>query len=173
METLKNFDQEQSINEVKINGYESLIESMGVKILVEESTYGYQGDSILLIQSNSSDKCGFLVFGWGSCSMCDAFEACKNLEDYDNLRKSLYQGIFWDNNLEECINHIFEKPWELTHLDDSLVKRFKNSVKKYAKSKKINLSFQPKTCKPKTNLVYEDKGENESPFAKLAQMFTE
>ena len=74
-------------------GYTQLIESTGVTVVDEESDADYQGDTYMLVQEG--DRYGWLVFGWGSCSGCDAFQACTSLSDLDRLRHQLYESIDW------------------------------------------------------------------------------
>lgn len=74
-------------------GYHTLIESTGVEIVDAESDNDYSGDTYMLVKEG--ERYGWLVFGWGSCSGCDAFAACETLSDLDNLRQQLYANIEW------------------------------------------------------------------------------
>ena len=64
--------------------YEQLIESIGIQIIVSVSDDGWQGDTRLLFYEE--DKYGFLVFGWGSCSGCDALQACQSKKEVLTVR---------------------------------------------------------------------------------------
>lgn len=73
--------------------YDELIESMEVEVLVEESDNDYQGSTFCLVREGG--RVGHLVFGWGSCSGCDALQACDSHADVVDLRNSLYAEIDW------------------------------------------------------------------------------
>lgn len=74
--------------------YSDLVDSMEVEVLVERHDNDYQGDSYYLLKKDR--EYGILIFGWGSCSGCDALEACDgNLEEATELRDSLWESITW------------------------------------------------------------------------------
>ena len=74
--------------------YEDLIESFEVKVILSRHDRDYQGDSYYLLQN--CDEYGILIFGWGSCSGCDALEACLgDSESLTALRDDLWQSIMW------------------------------------------------------------------------------
>ena len=50
--------------------YRDLIASMGVENLLQVDDNDYQGDSRILVRDYH--RYGLLLFGWGSCSGCDA-----------------------------------------------------------------------------------------------------
>lgn len=94
---------------LRIPSYYSIIESFG-KVLVESSDNNYQGSTYALIESNS--KLGYLEFGWGSCSGCDALEACDSYEDVDRLIMELESSIIWFYSKEDFIKWVKEKDWQ-------------------------------------------------------------
>jgi hypothetical protein len=80
-------------------GYDDLINSMELTTLVEGMDHDYQGDSYYLFENDG--QYGLLIFGWGSCSGCDALEAV--YDDYDQivaLRDNLYNSIQWKTHTE-------------------------------------------------------------------------
>lgn len=93
--------------------YNRLIESTGVEILLEDSSGDYQGDTRMILREGTAY--GYLLFGWGSCSGCDALEGCRdNLADLDELRRDLYKGIVWKDSKEALAAWIRERDWRLT-----------------------------------------------------------
>lgn len=75
-------------------GYEGLIESFEVEVLLVEEVGDWQGDSLYLLRDQ--DRYGILVFGWGSCSGCDAFEAAAYSEEsLTELRDELWASVQW------------------------------------------------------------------------------
>lgn len=87
--------------------YEALIESFEVDILLDEHDDDYQGDSFYLLR-DADGRYGYLVFGWGSCSGCDAFAASSDDvwsgEDPSaliDLRDSLWDDVSWFDSLDD------------------------------------------------------------------------
>ena len=91
--------------------YKPLLESFGYEILLQVDDEGYQGDSRLIFRDG--DKYGLLIFGWGSCSACDALRACESYEEIDNLRHGLLNDIRWFNSAKEILDYITRHDWTL------------------------------------------------------------
>ncbi len=77
-----------------ISNYQPMLESLEHEILVQVDDDGYSGDSRLLLRAFSG-HIGYLNFGWGSCSGCDALQACDTWEAVEGLRENLSSGIQW------------------------------------------------------------------------------
>ena len=80
-------------------GYEDLLESFGLEVIKSEMVGNYQGDYLTLFKDE--DRYGYLVFGYGSCSGCDALEAID--DDYKQvkeLRDGLFESIKWGTAAE-------------------------------------------------------------------------
>ena len=75
------------------SNYDELIASMELRILVQEHDDDYQGDSYYIFKKGR--EYGVLIFGWGSCSGCDALQACDSVAEVTNLRDDLYDRIQW------------------------------------------------------------------------------
>jgi hypothetical protein len=82
--------------------YLPLLESMG-QILVKVDDHDYSGDSRVLYKDG--DKYGILIFGWGSCSGCDALQGCDSFEEIEQLRTKLFNDIRWFAK-EEVLNRL-------------------------------------------------------------------
>ena len=87
-------------------GYEAILESFEYEILLKKDYGSYQGDTLVLFKDNN--KYGFLNFGWGSCSGCDALAACSDYEDLRKLRDGLHNDIVWKNQ-KEMINYLTDE----------------------------------------------------------------
>ncbi len=133
LETTKNT---WSDSEYYSGSYESLIKSTGLEILVNVADDDWQGDSILLVRDG--DLYGQLNYGWGSCSGCDAFAACDSLQDYEELRRDLVQGVLW-GTLEETVQAIMHRDWGVSYYGDTLGLRFVREVQQYI----LTLTSQP------------------------------
>lgn len=127
--SLKQYCKEHAIENIFDISYSDLIESLGVKILVKENTYDWQGDSLILLRDeDNKKKHGLLIFGWESCPMCNALQDCFTEKDLEKLRKFLKSQIIWKNSLEECYLYILGKDFNITHIGEELVNRFQKAV---------------------------------------------
>jgi hypothetical protein len=89
----------------------SLVPDGGVVLKVDDN--GYQGDSRVLFEQRR--EFGFLIFGWGSCSSCDALQHCESEDDVVELAKTLEHGIIWKESAEEMLKYLTEKDWSLDY----------------------------------------------------------
>jgi len=108
--------------------YGPLLESFGYPILLRVDDSDYQGDSRVLFRN--VEQYGWLQFGWGSCSGCDALQACNSYEDIEKLRETLHGQIKWGTR-EELLKYFTEKDWTTDyswHSEEQ--KRFVEEVKK-------------------------------------------
>jgi hypothetical protein len=72
--------------------YAALLNKIG-RVVLCESFGSYDGDYYVLFQSR--DQYGYLTFSYGSCSGCDALEACEAQEDVDRLQERLAASTKW------------------------------------------------------------------------------
>ena len=70
-------------------GYIGIVQSFDVDIVLDTHDNDYQGDSYYILKDG--DRYGLLIFGWGSCSGCDAYEAVYGYGDKPRDREGLYQ----------------------------------------------------------------------------------
>lgn len=82
--------------------YEGLIQSCDVEIILIEEDDDYQGDSLCVLKDRDG-KYGFLIFGWGSCSGCDAFQAAQEegFKALEELRNELWNSVEWFASLDD------------------------------------------------------------------------
>lgn len=92
--------------------YQPMLNEFG-KILLQEDESGYQGDSFLVYEKDG--KFGYLTFGWGSCSGCDALQACQSITEIQELMDSLYNSIKWFDTLTELKDYFADKDWSLCY----------------------------------------------------------
>lgn len=83
--------------------YQPMLQEFG-EILLQIDDDGYQGDSFLIYENNN--EYGLLIFGWGSCSGCDALQGCNNINEVQELMDSLYDSITWFDSLQELKDYI-------------------------------------------------------------------
>lgn len=90
-------------------GYGTLIDSFEVETVLEKHDNDYQGDSYYLLKNG--DEYGILIFGWGSCSGCDALEGAMSMEEVTDLRDSLWGAVTW-RSFEDTATYVGHKDWE-------------------------------------------------------------
>ena len=112
-----------------ITDYQPMLEEFG-NILIQVDDDDYSGDSRVLYEK--SGKYGFLIFGWGSCSGCDALQAAKNINKIQELMDDLQNEIMWFSSIDDLKKYFIEKDWELEycwHIKNT--KEFINKVINY------------------------------------------
>jgi len=94
--------------------YNRMLDEFG-EILIQVDDQDYQGDSRLLYkrETENGEEYGYLHFGWGSCSGCDALQACENMNQVQELMNGLYKDIQWDSK-EGMLSYFLHKDWS-TH----------------------------------------------------------
>ncbi len=91
------------------SSYSPLLDSLGYETILRVDDRDYQGDSRLIFKDG--DRRGLLIFGWGSCSGCDALQACDSMKDIDDLRNSLHGSIKWFDTAAECLAYFKTHDW--------------------------------------------------------------
>lgn len=92
--------------------YSILIDMFEFKIVVQDHDNDYQGDSRYLFKNLDTGEFGFLNFGWGSCSGCDALQACNSDEDVNDLTTDLYNSIRWFPTATEAYEYFVNHDWK-------------------------------------------------------------
>ena len=90
--------------------YGDLVSSFGYEMVREERVGDYQGDLYYLLRDG--DRWGFLAVGYGSCSGCDALQACEKPTDVESLRESIHNNILWANSSGELWDRLVALDWK-------------------------------------------------------------
>ena len=90
------------------SNYQPIIDSFG-EVLLQVDDQDYQGDSRVLYKDGR--RYGLLIFGWGSCSGCDALQACDTVADVDTLIERLHGAVIWKSKAEMA-KYLVEHDWE-------------------------------------------------------------
>jgi hypothetical protein len=115
-----------------ISDYTPIIKSFG-EVLIQVDDDDHEGDTRILYKSK--DKYSYLIFGWGSCSGCDALQNCSTFEEIDELIERLRNNIKWFDTLEELQDYFRNKDWELEYsYYEEKTKEFIEKVLKYGKT---------------------------------------
>ena len=80
-----------------LSDYQPMVDAMG-EVIIQVDDNDYQGDTRVLLRKGS--QYGVLIFGWGSCSGCDALQSCDTWEDVQELGESLENSIRWFDDLD-------------------------------------------------------------------------
>ena len=86
--------------------YTPLLNSFGT-VLIRVDDDDYEGDSRILLHKDG--RYGFLIFGWGSCSGCDALQDCDSYDDLDALIDQLENEIHWFDSIDAAHTYIIEQ----------------------------------------------------------------
>jgi hypothetical protein len=92
--------------------YQPMLNEFG-NILLQKDERDYQGDSFLIYEKD--DKYGYLTFGWGSCSGCDALQGCNSISEVQELMDRLYSSIEWFDSLDALKEYFEETDWTLQY----------------------------------------------------------
>lgn len=104
---------ERLLSPTQYTDYDTLVSCFGA-IVVSVSDDDWQGDTRYLLRGHDG-RWGVLVNGWGSCSGCDALQACSSPGDYDQLRTDLGAGTQWFDTAAACATYLTGKDWETHH----------------------------------------------------------
>lgn len=110
--------------------YQPMLDEFG-EILIQVDGEGYSGDSFLIYKNDN--KYGFLTFGWGSCSGCDALQACTTIDEVQELMDRLYNYITWFDSLQELKDYISDDASEELkwYYHTGIFKKFREKVLNY------------------------------------------
>ena len=89
--------------------YTPIVEAFG-NVAVRVDDDGYQGDTWVLYDNDG--KIGYLIFGWGSCTYCDALQGCDTIEEVQELCNKLENDIRWFDTAEEALKWFNKYDWE-------------------------------------------------------------
>ncbi|AEO93500.1 gp241 [Bacillus phage G] len=119
--------------------YIDLVRSVTDKVdwIIEAGFRDYQGDFFFL-GKDKDNNIYYIVSGYGSCSGCDALQACDNFEDVKTLRDDLKRSIRKFNSLNE-FESLFNKEAQTEWYSTDDVKEF---VKEVNSNLSINLSWR-------------------------------
>lgn len=92
--------------------YQPMLNEFG-NILLQKDEQDYQGDSFIIYEKD--DKYGYLTFGWGSCSGCDALQACNTIDEVQELMDKLYSDIKWFDSLDALKEYFEKTDWTLKY----------------------------------------------------------
>ena len=93
--------------------YEEGLKSRFIEVIGSQTFGHYQGDYIFIVK-NSEGELGVVVVGYGSCSGCDALEACETEEQFNSLIDSIVANIKWGSKkklISYVKNEVKDNDW--------------------------------------------------------------
>lgn len=109
-----------------LDDYTPIINSFG-DVLFTLSDNDYSGDTFVLYYTGG--EWGYLEFGWGSCSACDALQGCSTWEEVEELYSQLQNKILRFHKTKDILNYFMNHDWRGEWLS-STKKLFINCVMK-------------------------------------------
>jgi hypothetical protein len=102
--------------------YDLIIDEIGKALSAEVvdrwDTNDYQGDTLVIYSRDA--KFYYLQFGWGSCSGCDALQACETFFEVAKLMNELMDSIKSFDSRDEIAIYLCDHDWEgdyIWHMD--------------------------------------------------------
>lgn len=115
----------EKVHFLGLYSYSPMLSLFG-EIIIQCDEDNYQGDTIAVVK-NGNDY-GYLMFGWGSCSGCDALQACNNVSEVVELANDFQSAIKWFNSLNELKDFVSVHDYEGDWTDKDLVSEFKKEL---------------------------------------------
>lgn len=84
--------------------YEALIGLFGLPIIYFWRGDDYQGDAFAVLQDG--ERYGLIVFGFGSCSGCDALQACETGKDAADLANAFWESTRWFASIPKMLLYV-------------------------------------------------------------------
>lgn len=89
--------------------YRPILDDIGAAILQTDDD-DYRGDSRVLY--SDGERIGWLQFGWGSCSGCDALQGCNSYDELQSLMDSLRDSVHWFDTKAEALAFFLSHDWK-------------------------------------------------------------
>lgn len=93
----------KEITQRDFDTYDDMVDSFDCLSLATDFIGDYQGDIFYLLKKDN-EYC-LLVIGYGSCSGCDALEACDTREERIELAESIRSSMQWFSK-EDLLDHL-------------------------------------------------------------------
>jgi len=86
--------------------YGHLVEIAGNDIKASVEIGSYEGDYLFYCINRFTNKQGFGVFGYGSCSGCDMLQGCDTMEELQDAQDAILGTIVWHDTKDELIEYL-------------------------------------------------------------------
>lgn len=93
--------------------YDELLETFPCETLLDVTDNDYQGSTRVLFKNIIDNRYGMLIYGWGSCSGCDAFQGCHDdAQCLLDLRNQLWNQTEWRDSAKDLLDYFNAHDWE-------------------------------------------------------------
>ena len=92
--------------------YDKIINLFG-DVVARVDTEDCRGDTLAIVKKNG--RYGFVAFSWGSCSGCDALQACDTYEELGQLIQSIEKDVVWRDSAEDMKSYVNNDDRTLSH----------------------------------------------------------
>lgn len=109
-----------------LSDYTPILEALG-EVVVRVNERDCSGSTWVLLRRDA--EWGYLCFGWGSCSGCDALQGCSSFDDAQVLADTIESQVMWRSCAEMMkwfASHDWGGDW---HADNDDVARFIEQAK--------------------------------------------
>ena len=121
-------EQEQEWSYFSEYNYDPIINSFG-EVVLRKTIGEYQGDTYAIVKKG--DLLGYLAIGWGSCSGCDALQACSSHDDVARLIGHIASNVRW-GSAADLLHYFTTHDWEGDYIyHDEEFKEWKDEVVKW------------------------------------------
>lgn len=91
--------------------YEAAIKGLNLEVIAETYLGSYQGDWVAVLKDYeyymAGEKAyGFLVYGYGSCSGCDSWQASRNAVERLEELSNMVDNIQWFSSLQSLKEYV-------------------------------------------------------------------
>ena len=100
--------------------YEIILRSFQYKIIIRVDENGYSGD-IYVVFEDDYRGFGYLCFGFGSCTGCDALKKCKTVAEAEMLQLKLHNKIRWFESLDEMLEYLHDDTYKACNYEFNLI----------------------------------------------------
>lgn len=91
-----------------VSDYQPILNAIA-PVAVQVCSGSYSGDTMVLYLKEG--KWGYMRFGWGSCSACDALQGCKTWEQVQELADGFERSVQWFDSKEDALKFFREHDW--------------------------------------------------------------
>lgn len=104
--------------------YDDIVATQG-EVIKDWVIGQWQGDYVYLLKNN--DLYSIVIIGYGSCSGCDAWEACENDEEFEELKQSVLNRIVWGSK-QDIIDELNDKEMNRWYVHDEEWKEVREEI---------------------------------------------
>lgn len=88
--------------------YHDLYESKGLTVELSDFFGSYQGDAAIVL-SNDKGQYAVTVFGYGSCSGCDALQSCDTWQEVEAMSEAAVARLDWKESKSIVFQEMYDK----------------------------------------------------------------